>query len=569
YSSNQPRPRKPQMPPCWRRERRRAAAAAATAAEAEAAYFAATHGQRQSEGESRVPSNGGRMKPTPATAVNGRKKKHRTIKGRAIAKGGKNRGLWRSIFGPKPLLEVHSVDQLSQLIDVEGWGLEDLSVLTGSGGGSARSTERADSPETPADAVAAAVPAELDGPARSVAAAAVAGAPRKAEHGEGATTATNSSSEDDGDEGAAGASEVEGTAAQPQPRPLHPSMQAVLDRAAAGTKPSEHGDGRRIGLAIEGGGMRGCVAAGMASCLHYLGVADSFDSVYGASAGSLIGAYFVSRQSNGTAVYHDVLPSAGSRFIDMAKFPQALGFEMPKVPRKGSSSGGASKDMSGDELRALQDARAASFARVIGLDFLLEDVVGRVHALDFDAFSANDNLQPLHIVVSEGRPIEMVPSALADVSVSDSDDCDIMAAAAASTPVGGEVREGSKGGPPTVGSEVDGSSELAMAPPQAGSMDGDQTWKTEGGGSNGIAAEKYVKNGAVAAEEEAGVAATAAAAAALDCSARREEGGGDATELLVDAMVFEPLPYRSAIEDGCTDVVVLCTRPEGSQVLGK
>ncbi|CAN0536464.1 unnamed protein product, partial [Ectocarpus sp. 8 AP-2014] len=38
-----------------------------------------------------------------------------------------------------------------------------------------------------------------------------------------------------------------------------------------------HGDGRRIGLAIEGGGMRGCVAAGMASCLHFLGMADSFD----------------------------------------------------------------------------------------------------------------------------------------------------------------------------------------------------------------------------------------------------------------------------------------------------
>ncbi|CAN0533353.1 unnamed protein product, partial [Ectocarpus sp. 8 AP-2014] len=50
-----------------------------------------------------------------------------------------------------------------------------------------------------------------------------------------------------------------------------------------------HGDGRRIGLAIEGGGMRGCVAAGMASCLHFLGMADSFDCVYGASAGSLIG----------------------------------------------------------------------------------------------------------------------------------------------------------------------------------------------------------------------------------------------------------------------------------------
>lgn len=116
------------------------------------------------------------------------------------------------------------------------------------------------------------------------------------------------------------------------------------------------------------------------------------------------GAYFVSRQSNGTAVYHDILPSAGARFIDMAKFPQALGFELPKVPKKGAAGGSAGKGDGGggggEELSALKAARAASFARVIGLDFLLEDVVGRVHALDFDAFRTNDKLQPLHVVVS-------------------------------------------------------------------------------------------------------------------------------------------------------------------------
>ena len=78
----------------------------------------------------------------------------------------------------------------------------------------------------------------------------------------------------------------------------------------------------------------------------------------------------------------------------MAKFPQALGFELPKVPKKSSSAGGE------EQLSApLKAARAASFARVIGLDFLLGDVVGRVHALDFGAFNANDKLQPLHVVV--------------------------------------------------------------------------------------------------------------------------------------------------------------------------
>ncbi len=31
---------------------------------------------------------------------------------------------------------------------------------------------------------------------------------------------------------------------------------------------------------------------------------------------------------------------------------------------------------------------------------------------------------------------------------------------------------------------------------------------------------------------------------------------------LVDAAVFEPVPFRSAIADGCTHVLVLCTRPK-------
>jgi hypothetical protein len=33
-----------------------------------------------------------------------------------------------------------------------------------------------------------------------------------------------------------------------------------------------------------------------------------------------------------------------------------------------------------------------------------------------------------------------------------------------------------------------------------------------------------------------------------------------------DALIFEPMPYRSAAADGCTHVVTLRTRPDGSQV---
>jgi tRNA-binding EMAP/Myf-like protein len=61
---------------------------------------------------------------------------------------------------------------------------------------------------------------------------------------------------------------------------------AVLPRRS---KPSKRTDGIKLGLAIEGGGMRGCVSAGMVTCLHHLGLADAFDAVYGSSAGCLVG----------------------------------------------------------------------------------------------------------------------------------------------------------------------------------------------------------------------------------------------------------------------------------------
>jgi hypothetical protein len=40
----------------------------------------------------------------------------------------------------------------------------------------------------------------------------------------------------------------------------------------------------------------GCVAAGMVAAVHHLNLTDSLDAVYGSSAGSLIGAYLLSRQ---------------------------------------------------------------------------------------------------------------------------------------------------------------------------------------------------------------------------------------------------------------------------------
>lgn len=53
-------------------------------------------------------------------------------------------------------------------------------------------------------------------------------------------------------------------------------------------------EGDRVALVIEGGGMRGAVSGGMGLGLHELGLADSFDAVYGSSAGALNGMWLLS-----------------------------------------------------------------------------------------------------------------------------------------------------------------------------------------------------------------------------------------------------------------------------------
>jgi len=91
--------------------------------------------------------------------------------------------------------------------------------------------------------------------------------------------------------------------------PLHPSISMTDDhrghsvveiirrRRAEGSRPGERQDGRRVALAIEGGGMRGVVSAGMTAALEQLGLRDSFDEVHGASAGAFNAAFLLAGQA--------------------------------------------------------------------------------------------------------------------------------------------------------------------------------------------------------------------------------------------------------------------------------
>jgi predicted patatin/cPLA2 family phospholipase len=82
--------------------------------------------------------------------------------------------------------------------------------------------------------------------------------------------------------------------------------------------PGNRHDGAKLGLAIEGGGMRGVVSAGMVAALESIGLLHCFDSVYGSSAGSINGAYFIAGQARyGTTIYYQDINN--TRFINVKR----------------------------------------------------------------------------------------------------------------------------------------------------------------------------------------------------------------------------------------------------------
>src|SRR6059036_911679 len=77
----------------------------------------------------------------------------------------------------------------------------------------------------------------------------------------------------------------------------HPVVEIIRRRRAEGSRPGERQDGRRVALAIEGGGMRGVVSAGMTAAIEQLGLRDAFDEVHGASAGAFNAAFLLAGQA--------------------------------------------------------------------------------------------------------------------------------------------------------------------------------------------------------------------------------------------------------------------------------
>lgn len=98
----------------------------------------------------------------------------------------------------------------------------------------------------------------------------------------------------------------------------HPVLELLRRRTDAGSRPGNRRDGAKLGLAIEGGCMRGVVSGGMLIALEKLGLLDAFDTVYGSSAGAVNGAYFLAGQALfGSPIYLEHIND--QRFISLGR----------------------------------------------------------------------------------------------------------------------------------------------------------------------------------------------------------------------------------------------------------
>jgi predicted patatin/cPLA2 family phospholipase len=96
----------------------------------------------------------------------------------------------------------------------------------------------------------------------------------------------------------------------------HPVLRVLHERRAAGSRPGARTDEYRVGLAVEGGAVRGVVSGGMLVALEERGYRDAFDVVYGSSAGSFNAAYFLTGQAwEALSLYYQQMTE--TRFIDV------------------------------------------------------------------------------------------------------------------------------------------------------------------------------------------------------------------------------------------------------------
>jgi predicted patatin/cPLA2 family phospholipase len=90
----------------------------------------------------------------------------------------------------------------------------------------------------------------------------------------------------------------------------HPVIELIEARRESGSTASGRSDGAVVGLAVEGGGMRGIVSAGMLIALDDLGFTPCIDKVFGSSAGGINAAFYLQgERTHALSIYYTALRS--------------------------------------------------------------------------------------------------------------------------------------------------------------------------------------------------------------------------------------------------------------------
>jgi predicted patatin/cPLA2 family phospholipase len=108
--------------------------------------------------------------------------------------------------------------------------------------------------------------------------------------------------------------------------PGHPVIQEIIRRKSEGIVGNSQAASQgqdKLGLVVEGGGMRGVYSGGCLVAMEELGLAGVFDQVYGESAGAINACYFLAGQGAfGIRIYLDDLTSL--KFANPLRFGTML-----------------------------------------------------------------------------------------------------------------------------------------------------------------------------------------------------------------------------------------------------
>lgn len=273
----------------------------------------------------------------------------------------------------------------------------------------------------------------------------------------------------------------------------HEVLRLIKERFETYSTPGNRKDNATLAIAMEGGGMRGCVSAGMAAAIASLGLSDVFDTVYGSSAGSAVGAYLISRQIC-LDVYLDILPAAKKRFVCKKRLMKSLAADFAQATLSGLT-------------RSKPSFVQSRPTPGMNISYVLDGILGNhqgLRPLDMDKFQENEKKQRLRIVSS----------------AVDADG--------------------------NMFSKVFGTDDF---------FNSTMMQTQQNGGRKGLFA---------------CMQASMAVPGATGPPVRLHSAMNDnEVHSCFDAFCFEPIPFRSAVEEGATHVLTLCTRPEGFKIKTK